>query len=300
MNYILRRVAQEYGWNFKMGPDTFPNLMLIAKLQGTAKTLALYDAWKKNPQSGPKVEEQTLNQLGYQTLYGGAGKEQDAIEIFKKNVREYPQSSNVYDSLGEAYAKVGQKDLAIQNYEKSLQLEPKNNNAVEQLKKLKGETMSPRVIDHDAFTVVGISVRTSNAKEMTPDGAIGRQWGRLFQEGLLSKIPNKADQNIVAVYTNYASDRNGEYTFVLGARVTSDSEIPAGMVATKIPAGKFAVFTSEKGPAPKVVPDLWIKINSLPPDAVGANRQYKADFEIYDERAMDPQNLQMDVYLGVK
>ena len=72
------------------------------------------------------------------------------------------------------------------------------------------------------------------------------------------------------------------------------------MIATRIPAGKFAVFTSEKGPAPKVVPDLWIKINSLPQDAVGANRQYKADFEIYDERAMDPQNLQMDVYVGIK
>jgi len=300
MNYILRRVAKEYGWKFKLEPDTFPNLMLIAKLQGTSKALALYDEWKKNPQSSPKVEEQTLNQLGYQTLYGGTGKEQDAIEIFKKNVQEYPQSSNVYDSLAEAYAKVGQKDLAIQNYEKSLQLEPKNNNAVEQLKKLKGESMSPKVVDHDAFTVVGISVRTSNAKEMTPDGVIGKQWGRLFQEGLLSKIPNKADQNIVAVYTDYAGDHNGEYTFILGARVTSDAEIPAGMIATRIPAGKFAVFTSEKGPAPKVVPDLWIKINSLPQDAVGANRQYKADFEIYDERAMDPQNLQMDVYVGIK
>jgi len=168
------------------------------------------------------------------------------------------------------------------------------------LKKLKGESMSPKVVDHDAFTVVGISVRTSNAKEMTPDGVIGKQWGRLFQEGLLSKIPNKADQNIVAVYTDYAGDHNGEYTFILGARVTSDAEIPAGMIATRIPAGKFAVFTSEKGPAPKVVPDLWIKINSLPQDAVGANRQYKADFEIYDERAMDPQNLQMDVYVGIK
>jgi CubicO group peptidase (beta-lactamase class C family)/predicted transcriptional regulator YdeE len=300
MDFILRRVAQEYGWNYKTEPNTLGNLLLIAKLQGTAKALSLYDTWKKSPGTSPKVEEQTLNQLGYRLLFGGSGQKQDAIEVFKKNVHEYPQSSNVYDSLGEAYAKVGQKDLAIQNYEKSLQMDPKNNNATEQLKKLRSDAEDPKVVDHDAFTVVGISARTSNVKEVTSDGVIGPMWGRLFQEGLLAKIPNKADQNIVAVYTDYAGDHNGEYTYVLGARVTSEAEVPAGMVAKKIPAQKFAVFTSEKGPAPKVVPQLWIKINSLPKTATGGNRQYKADFEIYDERATDPENLQMDVYIGIK
>jgi len=57
--------------------------------------------------------------------------------VFQRNVQEFPRSSNVYDSLGEAYAKVGEKDLAIENYEKSLQLDPKNQNAVERLKKLR-------------------------------------------------------------------------------------------------------------------------------------------------------------------
>ncbi len=52
-------------------------------------------------------------------------------------MHEYPQSGNVYDSLGEAYMKGGQKKLAIQNYEKSLHLDPKNQNAVEMIKKLK-------------------------------------------------------------------------------------------------------------------------------------------------------------------
>lgn len=160
--------------------------------------------------------------------------------------------------------------------------------------------MSPRAVQHAGFTVVGIAARTGNAKEMTPDGVIGKQWGRLMQEGLLAKIPNKADKNPVAVYTDYASDHNGEYTYVLGARVTSDSEVPAGMVAKKIPAGKYAVFTSEKGPAAKVVPEIWMKINSLPRTALGGDRVYGADFEIYDERAADPQNSQVDVWVGIK
>jgi len=52
-------------------------------------------------------------------------------------VQEYPKSANVYDSLGEAYMQAGQKDLAIQNYEWSLKLDPGNQNAVDMLKKLK-------------------------------------------------------------------------------------------------------------------------------------------------------------------
>jgi CubicO group peptidase (beta-lactamase class C family)/predicted transcriptional regulator YdeE len=297
MSYVLRRVAKEYAWNYKMEPDVAGDLFLVAKLKGTAKALAQYDAMKSKDGASP-IHEAILNSLGYRLLYGG--KEQDGVEVFEKNVREYPQSSNVYDSLGEAYMKIGKKDLAIQNYEKSLQMNPKNNNAVEQLKKLKGETMNPKVVSQDGFTVIGITARTTNAKEMTPDGVIGKQWMRIFQEGVLGKIPNKADASIIAIYTDYASDHNGEYTYLLGARVTSDAEVPEGMVAKKISGGKFAVFTSDKGPAPQVVPATWMKINSLPQNAVGGNRLYRADYEIYDERARDPQNLQVDVYVGIR
>jgi cytochrome c-type biogenesis protein CcmH/NrfG len=54
------------------------------------------------------------------------------------NVEAYPQSGNVYDSLGEAYMVNGEKELAIENYEKSLKLDPDNANAVEMLNKLRG------------------------------------------------------------------------------------------------------------------------------------------------------------------
>jgi cytochrome c-type biogenesis protein CcmH/NrfG len=60
-----------------------------------------------------------------------------AIRAFQLNVEAYPQSGNVYDSLAEAYMDNGDKGLAIANYEKSLQLDPSNSNAVLMLKKLK-------------------------------------------------------------------------------------------------------------------------------------------------------------------
>jgi tetratricopeptide (TPR) repeat protein len=60
----------------------------------------------------------------------------EAIEVFKLNIKAYPESFNVYDSLGEAFMISGDKELAIENYEKSLVINPDNKNAVKMLKKL--------------------------------------------------------------------------------------------------------------------------------------------------------------------
>lgn len=163
-----------------------------------------------------------------------------------------------------------------------------------------GTQMNPRVIEQEGFTVAGIAARTNNAREATAEGVIGKQWARFMQDGVLEKIPNKVEHSIIAVYTDYASDHNSDYTFVLGAKVSSIVDLPDGFVAKKIPAGRYVVFTTEKGPGPKVVPELWMKINSLPKSAVGGDRAYRTDFEIYDDRATDPQNLQVDLYVGIK
>ena len=77
--------------------------------------------------------EGELNTLGYQLL---EMKIKAAIEVLKLNVEAYPQSYNTYDSLGEAFMADGNKDMAIQNYRKSLELNAKNTNATNMLKKL--------------------------------------------------------------------------------------------------------------------------------------------------------------------
>jgi len=160
--------------------------------------------------------------------------------------------------------------------------------------------LTPKIIDHrDGFTIIGTAVRTNNAQEQTPNGLIGKQWQRFFQENLLGKIPNKTNANILAAYTDYASDKDVEYSFVLGAKVNSGKEIPAGMVAIQIPSGRYAIFTSEKGPAYKIMFELWRLIWTIPKSAPGGDRAYKTDFEIYDQRATDPENSQVDVYVGI-
>jgi len=164
----------------------------------------------------------------------------------------------------------------------------------------KGSDMNPRAVQQDEFTVVGIAVRTSNAEQMTPERPIGKQWERLFKEGVLAAIPNKADGNIVALYTEYASDKDGEYTYVLGGRVTKVESVPAGMVVKNVPAGRYAVFTSEKGPVQKVVVEMWQKVWATPKTALGGDRTYKADFEVYDQRAKNPADSVVDLYVSVR
>jgi CubicO group peptidase (beta-lactamase class C family) len=133
---LLRSVAKEYGWNYKSpGPGAFQKLVLIAKTKGAQAALERYTELKKSQSPEQKVEESTLNQLGYTLLY--SGQTEDAIAVFQRNVQEYPKSANVYDSLSKAYMKAGRKDLAIQNYEMEVQLNPKNQSAIYILKKLK-------------------------------------------------------------------------------------------------------------------------------------------------------------------
>src|SRR5580698_3849858 len=79
-------------------------------------------------------DESELNNLGYEFVR--AKKFKNAIRIFQLNVEAYPQSSNVYDSLGEAYLDDGNKPQAIANYRKSLELNSKNRGAAEVLRRL--------------------------------------------------------------------------------------------------------------------------------------------------------------------
>ena len=133
----------------------------------------------------------------------------------------------------------------------------------------------PKIVEETGFTVVGISTRTTNAKEMSGKGVIAQQWDRFMKEGLLSKIPNKVDSKILAVYTDYESDANGAYSYILGARVSSADDVPPGMVAQRVPAGRYAVFISEKGFVGKVVPETWSRIWAVPKSAPGGNRAYQ-------------------------
>ena len=105
--------------------------------RGIDAALAEYRTLKARGFGDLYTNEGDINRLGYRLLRGKRVPE--AIEILKLNVEAYPNSANVYDSLGEAYFVSGNTPLAIQNYEKSLSLDPTNTNAAMLLKKLKNQ-----------------------------------------------------------------------------------------------------------------------------------------------------------------
>lgn len=81
------------------------------------------------------LEEAEMNGVGYLLLQGE--KTEEALAIFQLNVEAFPNSWNTYDSLAETYMNMGNKELAIKNYEKSVELNPENSNAIKLINKMK-------------------------------------------------------------------------------------------------------------------------------------------------------------------
>lgn len=106
-------------------------------LRSNAVTLEDADKeYEKIKQNNPDytLAEAEVNSWGYELLR--RKKVREAVGVFKLNVRMHPQSAGVYDSLAEAYMEQGDKELAVQNYKRSLELNPQNSNALEMIKKL--------------------------------------------------------------------------------------------------------------------------------------------------------------------
>jgi predicted transcriptional regulator YdeE len=152
----------------------------------------------------------------------------------------------------------------------------------------------------DSFDVAGYSVRTNNAADASGHGKIGPLWQRWFAENLAAKIPSRVGNDVLAVYSNYASDEKGDYTHTLGARVSGVDKLPEGVTYRKIVAGRYAVFITENGPVTQVVPAEWQKIWAVPASELGGKRAFLTDFEVYDRRAADPQHTQVDIHIGVQ
>ncbi|AOP35524.1 hypothetical protein A0128_17765 [Leptospira tipperaryensis] len=159
--------------------------------------------------------------------------------------------------------------------------------------------MSLDIVSKNEIQIVGISEVTKNQDEMSGNGKIPGLWNRFFAEGILEKIPNKKEPaNILAVYTDYESDETGKYRILIGVEVTDISSIPAGMDLRKIPKGSYSKFTSETGPLVAVAVAVWQKIWSSPD--LKSKRAFQSDFEVYDQRASNPESSQIDVFIGLK
>jgi len=102
--------------------------------KGIDSAKAMYYDLKKNKPDEYNFKESQLTSLGYQLIQGG--RNDDGIAILKLNIEAYPNSPNVYQYIADAYRYLGQNDLALENYKKSLELKPGNKAVEDSIKEI--------------------------------------------------------------------------------------------------------------------------------------------------------------------
>lgn len=88
----------------------------------------------KRKDSGFNLPEDDVNDLGFILMRDD--KKKEAVEIFKFNLDRFPDSANAYDSLAEGHDAAGDKELAVKNFKKAVELNPKNTYAADRIKEL--------------------------------------------------------------------------------------------------------------------------------------------------------------------
>jgi hypothetical protein len=117
-----------------------PQFSALIRTEGVYRAADYFRRLRKEDPGAVLFTEQDMNRLGYRYL--GEGKVKEAIVLFALNVEAYPESFNVYDSLGEAQMADGQYGPAVQNYERSLEINPANKNGLKKLEELRAHAGS--------------------------------------------------------------------------------------------------------------------------------------------------------------
>lgn len=161
--------------------------------------------------------------------------------------------------------------------------------------------MKKMTIKLPEIKLAGIKVRTNNVNEMNPAAAkISPTVQRYFHNELSANILNRKKMGTTfCVYTDYESDHTGDYTYFIGEEVSSFADLPEDLATHTIPPQTYTKFTTEPGPMPDVLIGAWHKIWGMTTADFGGKRNYFADFEVYDERASNHQQVVLDIYIGI-
>ena len=149
------------------------------------------------------------------------------------------------------------------------------------------------IVKKPSITIIGIECRTSNLPEAGPYD-IPKHWEKFYKSDIISKIPNKTSNEVLALYCDYEGDYTQPYSLVIGCPVSSIDVIPEGMVAKAIPTGSYAIFRAV-GERPKSLIETWGNIWQQP----DLERTYTGDYEIYGDKFFGtPQ--EVEVYIAIE
>jgi len=161
--------------------------------------------------------------------------------------------------------------------------------------------MKKELVNKSKIKLVGLTARTNYKNEMNSQTSkIGELMGRFWNQNIANQIPNRKNPGVIlAVYTEYDSNEYGDYTYFIGEEVNSFENTPPELQKLTIPAAKYQKFTTLSGKMPDVVINAWQQIWKMTSDDFAGDRAYIADFEVYDQRAIDPANTTLDIYIGI-
>ncbi len=146
----------------------------------------------------------------------------------------------------------------------------------------------------EPFQVIGISVRTTNENNQAATD-IAALWGKFMNEKVLETIPNKVDNTVYSIYTDYESDHTKPYTTILGCKVENLDEIPDGMIGKSIEGGNYLKMSAKGDLMKGLIINKWIEIWGMELDRV-----FTADFEVFGEKAQNPSDAEIDFLIAVK
>lgn len=154
--------------------------------------------------------------------------------------------------------------------------------------------VSQDVIHLPAFNLVGIQVRTNNKQAVTTVPTLWQQW---HTNNIFHKIPNKTNTSeYFAVYTDYDSQQDGDYTLIIGAHVSTLSDIPTGCVGRYVPSASYIKFDIV-GVIPVCIIDAWHAIWS---PEISSRRAFTYDFERYPVVAPDDDKPAAQIFVALK
>ena len=146
-----------------------------------------------------------------------------------------------------------------------------------------------------ALKIIGIATQTSNNDGQAIED-LGKLWAQFFGDNIITKIPNAISSNIYSVYTDYETDFRGKYTTIIGLEVSTLDEIPEGMIGREFQHQIFKKYIA-KGELHEAVGKTWAEIWK---DDEILNRTYIYDYELYTEKAQNPADAEIEIYIGVK
>lgn len=156
-----------------------------------------------------------------------------------------------------------------------------------------GSIINDTLMRIEEIYVVGLAVRTTNENSQAAKDIPGL-WERFFAENIAAGIPGKTGPEFYCIYTDYEDDFTKPYTTILGCPVTNLSQIPEGLTGHTIVSGDYTHFQAKGKLSEGIVYQQWTGIwNS------GMQRAYGSDFEIYGEKAQDPENAVVDIFISV-